>query len=135
MVNILLSVPGKFYQDAITDALEQTGNFRVCSPEEKKSSFNREGPDDGLLGKAWEGAEIALLGISVQKGFTLGERKEVIRKLREEKPECRIVLFIDEVVSPEQTEGVKNLKQAKLIDGFLYASGTMDYLVATIESI
>ena len=59
----------------------------------------------------------------------------VIRDIRAKAPECRIVLFLDELVSPEQTVGVKNLRQARLIDGFLYASGTMEYLVATLESI
>ena len=46
-----------------------------------------------------------------------------------------IVLFLDERVSEEQTEGVKQLRQARLIDGFLYASNSMEYLVDTLESL
>ena len=119
MINLAISVPGKFYTDAITIALEQTGNFRVQPLKEDA----RDGPD------------VALLGVSVHEGFTLKERHEVIKSLRTRQPNCRIVMFIDELVSPEQTEGVIDLKQARVIDGFLYASGTMDYLVATLESI
>ncbi|MBP5281948.1 MAG: hypothetical protein J6Z22_05550 [Lachnospiraceae bacterium] len=120
MIRLVISVPGKFYSDAITKALEKTGNFRVQPLE---LPVERDGP------------EVALLGVSVHQGFTLEERKEVIKELKERAPKCRIVLFLDELISPEQTEGVKNLKQARLIDGFLYASGTMEYLVATLESI
>ncbi|MBR4731800.1 MAG: hypothetical protein IK081_03430 [Lachnospiraceae bacterium] len=120
MIQLAISVPGQFYSDAITKALEQTGNFRVRQMEEDLTP---------------ELPEVALLGVSVHQGYTLKERKSQIQRIRERAPNCRIVLFLDELVSPEQTEGVKSLKQARLIDGFLYASGTMEYLVATLESI
>ena len=124
MINLAISVPGNFYRDAITKALEKTGDFRVRALEE----YDFEAP------KA-DKPEVALLGVSVHQGFTLKERRVDIQNIRNRAPNCRIVLFLDELVSPEQTEGVKNLKQARLIDGFLYASGTMEYLVATLESI
>ena len=120
MTEVAISMPGKFYLDAISKALEQTGNFRVKTLAE---------PLEG------DKPDIALLGVSVLNGYTLGERRSLIERIREKLPSCRIVLFLDEVVSREQTEGVKNLKQARVIDGFLYASGTMEYLVATLESI
>lgn len=118
MTDLIVSMQGQFYQDAITKALEQTGNFRIWTLE-----------------KSSEQPEIALLGVSVRQGYTLAERQMVIRELKEKAPKCKIVLFVDELVAPEQTSGIKNLKQARVIDGFLYASGTMDYLVATLESI
>ena len=120
MTEVAISMPGKFYLDAIRGALEQTGNFRVKT---LKEPFTGDKPD------------VALLGVSVVNGYTLGERRSLIEKIHKAIPNCRIVLFLDEVVSREQTEGVKNLRQARVIDGFLYASGTMDYLVATLESI
>lgn len=120
MIDVWISVPGKFYLDAITKALERTGNFRVKPLTDSVQELS---------------ADIALLGISVVQGYTLNERRELIGKIREAQPNCKIVLFLDEVVSSEQTEGVTSLKQARVIDGFLYASGTMEYLVATLESI
>lgn len=130
MINLALSVPGNFYREAITKALERTGDFRVRALEE----YGFGAPGTGGP-PTTEKPEVALLGVSVHQGFTLEERKEVIKELKERAPKCRIVLFLDELISPEQTEGVKHLKQARLIDGFLYASGTMEYLVATLESI
>ena len=142
MIQLAISMPGQFYGDAITKALEKSGNFRVRRLED----FSRDGPAEPVdevrnkeewKSAAWKGTapEVALLGISVHQGYTLKERREIIQGLRARAPDCRIVLFLDELVSPEQTEGVKSLKQARLIDGFLYASGTMEYLVATLESI
>ena len=136
MINLAISMPGKFYTDAITKALEKTGNFRVrplivpdMVGENKRNMLQgyervEKGPPDAVL-----------LGVSVYPGYTLRERQDVIQNLRAKLPNCKIVMFIDEIVSPEQTDGVKNLKQARLIDGFLYASGTMEYLIATLESI
>lgn len=149
MINLALSVPGNFYREAITKALERTGDFRVRALEEfVGQSLNRDAKgnlQEEVKGNLQEEEieklleeekpEVALLGVSVHQGFTLKERRNVIRDIRERAPNCKIVLFLDELVSPEQTEGVKNLKQARLIDGFLYASGTMEYLIATLESI
>lgn len=130
MINLAISMPGKFYLEAITKALEQTGNFRIRTMDEKtKEGFINEGMPFAVK------PDVVLLGVSVLRGFTLEERRNVIQSIRERAPNCKIVLFLDEVVSKEQTEGVKSLKQARLIDGFLYASGTMEYLVATLESI
>ena len=128
MIDLAISMPGEFYRDAITRALERTGNFHVTALAEH---YGGGGPG-GAAGPPEP--EVALLGISVARGYTLGERKKVIDRMRQELPECKIFLFLDEGVSPEQTEGVKQYRQAKLIDGFLYASGTMEYLVATLES-
>ena len=118
MTHLAISVPGRLYREAITKALERTGNFQIEQMDDIKNN-----PD------------VALLGISVQQKFTLEERRGVIKELREKAPNCKIVLFLDELVSPEQTTGVKAMKQARLIDGFLYASGTMEYLVDMLESI
>ena len=149
MIDLAISMPGEFYRDAITKALERTGNFRVSALAEcykggdiGGKTANAGGNSDTMgNGKSGGGGsvgppepEVALLGISVARGFTLGERKKVIDRMRHELPECKIFLFLDEGVSTEQTEGVKQYRQAKLIDGFLYASGTMEYLVATLES-
>ena len=154
MIRLALDVPGQFYREAITKALERTGQFNIGSLEEYSATAQARDWIDGLSEMAQAGGgigrlleardgppdrenapEVALLGVSVQQGYTLKERTGMIKRLRSRAPNCRIVLFLDELVSPEQTNGVKNLRQARLIDGFLYASGTMEYLVATLESI
>ena len=141
MINLAISMPGQFYRDAITKVLEKTGNFRV-QPLEEHTKKTQGGENLGYLLTArdgppnmWNTPDVALLGVSVYQGYTLRERQELIQELKTRAPDCRIVLFVDELVSPEQTEGITTLRQARLIDGFLYASGTMEYLIATLESI
>ncbi len=128
MIKLLVNMAGDFYADCTALALERTGNFRVEKhPEPDPEALElrlREFP-----------ADVLLLGISVLSGYTVEDRKPLIRAVRRRLPESRIVLFLDERVSEEQTEGVKQLRQARLVDGFLYASNSMDYLVDTLETI
>ncbi len=128
MIKLLVNMAGDFYADCTALALERTGNFRVEKHQEPDAETMelrlREFP-----------ADVLLLGVSVLSGYTVEDRKPLIRAVRSRLPESRIVLFLDERVSEEQTEGVKQLRQARLIDGFLYASNSMEYLVDTLESI
>ena len=128
MIKLLVNMAGNFYADCTAQALERTGNFRVekqTSPEPESMELRlREFP-----------ADILLLGVSAVCGYTVEDRTPIIRSVRRKLPDSRIVLFLDEQVSREQTQGVKHLRQAHLIDGFLYASNSMEYLVDTLESI
>jgi hypothetical protein len=128
MTKLLVNMAGDFYADCTALALERTGNFRVkkhSEPDAETMELQlREFP-----------ADVLLLGISVLSGYTVEDRKPLIRAVRSRMPESRIVLFLDERVSEEQTEGVKQLRQARLVDGFLYASNSMDYLVDILETI
>ncbi|MBO7450544.1 MAG: hypothetical protein J6U54_09260 [Clostridiales bacterium] len=126
MIRIAMDLPGQFYSEAIGDALGKTGNFRVSSLIEKNKL-----PEDTV--REYRPDEV-LLGISTLSGYTLVDRMFFIRKVRRMAPLCKIILFFDESVSEEITEGVKSLKQCRLIDGFLYSSLPMNYLVATLES-
>ncbi len=128
MIKVLLNMSGDFYADATAGALERTGNFRV----EKQNL-----PDAEALERRMHSfpADIVLLGISVLAGYRVEDRLSAVRAIRGSHPSSRIVMFLDERISEEQTEGVKQLRQARLIDGFLYASNSMEYLVDTLESI
>lgn len=131
MINLAISIAGDFYRTAITEALEETGNFRVFRMTGDGGGRPPELRDEWGKLPNWK---IALLGISPAAGFTLKERRSLIDMLRRELPDCRIVLFLDEYAAQNQTEEVKTYRQAGLIDDFVYASGTMGYLIAKLES-
>jgi len=128
MIKVLVNMAGAFYADCTAQALERTGNFRV----EKQTESDTEALELRLRTFP---ADVLLLGVSILSGYTVQDRLPVIRSIRSKLPKSRIVLFLDEQLSPEQTKSVKQLRQARLIDGFLYASNSMDYLVDTLESI
>ena len=122
MIKLLVNMAGDFYADCTALALRVE---KHPEPDAETMELRlREFP-----------ADVLLLGVSVLSGYTVEDRKPLIRAVRSRLPESRIVLFLDERVSEEQTEGVKQLRQARLIDGFLYASNSMEYLVDTLESI
>ena len=128
MIKALVNMAGAFYADCTAEALERTGKFRV-------EKLAEPGAGAMELRLRTFPAEVLLLGVSLLAGYTVQDRLPVIRSVRQLLPQSRIVLFLDERVSEEQTESVKQLRQARLIDGFLYASNSMDYLVDTLESI
>ena len=128
MTKLLVNMAGDFYADCTALALERTGNFRV----EKQAEPDLEAMELRLHSFP---ADVLLLGVSLLAGYTVQDRLPLIRSVRRTLPGSRIVLFLDERLSPEQTGGVKRLRQARLIDGFLYASNSMDYLVDTLETI
>ena len=128
MINTVVNMPSAFYGDSITAALEQTGNFRV-------RNLSQSAPMAVEAAIRETDADILLMGVSVVSGFTLAAREKISRRTRIAFPRCKIVLLVDERVSEAQTAGVKALAQVRLADDFLYASGSMDYLVAKLETI
>ena len=128
MINAIVSMPSPFYGNSITEALTKTGKFRVRNL--KRCS------EKGILTACRDArADVVLMGVSVVQSYTLPERTEIARQIRARFPDCKIILFVDENVSDAQTAGITMLRQVRIIDGFLYASGSMEYLVATMESI
>ena len=128
MTRLLVNMAGDFYADCTALALERTGHFRV----EKQAEPDLDAMELRLRTFP---ADVLLLGVSLLAGYTVQDRLPLIRSVRRTLPGSRIVLFLDERLSPEQTGDVKQLRQARLIDGFLYASNSMDYLVDTLETI
>ena len=128
MIKLLLNMAGDFYADCTAEALERTGNFRV----EKRAATDAETLELHLREFP---ADVLLLGVSPVRGYTAEDRMPLIHAARRKLPRSRIVLFLDERISPEQTERVKQFRQARMVDGFLYASNSLNYLVDTLETI
>ena len=128
MFNILISMPDTLYRKGIEDALRRTGDFRV---------FTASAEDPEVIAGACsqQHMDILVMYVSVQPAFRSERRKETAALVRRQLPSCRIVILLDESVSELQTEGVKNLRQARLIDSCIYSSCTMEYLVDTLQTI
>lgn len=129
MIRITLDLAGDLYTEGIGQVLTRTGTFRVSAP-----------PADGTLeNKVWsclrEEPEILLLGVSLVDGYTVEQREELIRQVRQSLPGCRIVILVDERLSEATVTRVKQLKLTGAIDGFLFTSVSMEYLVAMLETV
>ena len=128
MIRSVISMSSSFYSDSILAALDRTGNFRAKNLP--------PGGRERLAGLCREfDADLVILGISWVQGFRLEERRDAIVDIRDTLPGCKIVLYVDEAANPDQLEGIKSLRFARLIDAFVYASCTMEYLIDTLESV
>ena len=126
MIRIVLDLPGDFYTEELGNRLKATGNFRVSVLDRRNSAVSEQ------LGSA--SADEVLLGISSLAGFSFEERIITIREIKNSFPSLKIMVFCDDGVPKDVLEGVKVLKQVKLIDGFFYTSVSIDYIIDMLES-
>ena len=129
MIRIALDFAGSLYADGIANLLERSGKFRTETLP----------PEGGLAAKADAcarfGADIALLAISPVRGYTVEERQDLFLLLRHRIPRCKIVVLLDERLSPAYTDRIKDMKRTGQIDGFLYTSVSLDYVADMLETI
>ena len=129
MKKIAVSMRNRVFSESIMFMLERTGSFRPIR-------ITATPADKVLLECQAAKAEILLLDVTpTSDETTLSGRMQMIEKLREKQPKCKIVIFCDEVAHPEQAHEVMRAKQADLIDDFFYASVTAEYLIAALEAI
>lgn|GEM_PF-1313507 len=129
MIRIALDLAGTLYTDGMAGLLEGGGKFRT---ETLLPGGTTAGKADSC---ARFGADIALLGVSPVLGYTVDERRELFGLLRERIPKCKLVVLLDEKLSPPFTDRVKDLKRTGDIDGFLYTSVSLDYMADMLETI
>ncbi len=67
--------------------------------------------------------------------YTISEWKERIHELRNDIPDCRFAVIVDDENLPEITELVKAEKSSGEIDAFFYSSSGLNYLVDAIASL
>ena len=129
MTRVLINVSGSLYANGIELALKKSGEFRTA--------VLRSGDAEQLLlACREEGTDVLLLGVSPAPGFGVRERAELTASVRRDLPGCRIVLIVDDSLSEDVNEDVKSMKQAGLIDAFLFtSSASFTYLTAILQSI
>ncbi len=129
MVNVAMDMPGKLYAHGIELALRDNAQLRSFS-------LQAGTPETMILECREQGADVALLGVSLTKGYSAHEREGLLRALRQELPACRVVLLVDDSVSEQMNEEVKELKQSGLADMFVYTTAAnFSYLAAVLETI
>lgn len=80
-------------------------------------------------------ADVLLMDITRLPYFTLNQRMETARKVRERLPKCKIALLCDEHADPDIAEKVKDAKMMGLIDGFFHSSVTGEYISAALDAL
>ncbi len=126
---IAVSIRNRVFSESIHLILRQTGDFRPVR-------ISAQSP--GAIQIECESAkpEILLMDVTpTPPGTTLADRIELIGRLRQTLPDCKMVLLCDEIAYPELAHEVMRAKQIGKIDAFFYASVTAEYLTAALNAL
>lgn len=128
MRQVILSIKDYIFADAVAMALlgDNSGNFAVQktqSPEEIRQYCEITSP------------YALLMEVTRYPPHTLAERLAIRDKVKEQNPDCKIVLLVDENSEKEVAEQIRQAKKDGLIDQFIYGSTSASYLVAMMDTL
>lgn len=129
MRTIVISMQNGLLSGAIVKYLQERGELM---PERVMNHKNSREPFATCQAL---NASILLMDTSRIPPFTLGERLETAKLIRESAPDCKIALLCDVNADPETAEKVKDAKKLGLIDGFFHSSVTGEYLAAALDTL
>ena len=67
--------------------------------------------------------------------WKLEERLRIRDEVKQQSPDCKIVLIVDENAEKKLTQRVLQTKKDGLIDQFIYGSTSPEYLVALTDTL
>lgn len=127
MKTVITNICNSLMAVSISDILQETGGYTVRSV--------RGGRTDLIEECKAASADIALLEVAYNPGFTIDERLEGVGRLRQLSPDCKVLLICDENSAPDLARRVVQAKRDGLIDDFVYSSVSEGYLVAMLDSM
>lgn len=128
MENVIISIGNQLLSEAIAEALNKNGNFKsfIIAPKQTQEMMR-----DVMAIKP----KILLFGISFSKHSTFEDALELIKKIRLDRPECKICVLCDYNAQPDVVKKVIEEKAKNNIDAFLFTSVTTDYMVSSMLSL
>ena len=76
-----------------------------------------------------------LMEVTGYQPWRLEERLAIRKKVKEQDPECKTVILVDDVADKNLAEKVKQVKKNGMIDEFIFSSVTESYLAAIMDSL
>ena len=67
--------------------------------------------------------------------WKLSERLRLCQEVRQNLPQCKVLLLVDENANADLAVSVKQAKKDGLIDNFIYASVSPSYLAAVLDTL
>lgn len=128
MRKIVLSIQNDLLADALAEKLAQSGVFTPFPVAVDRSRRT-------VAACVACGADIVLMEVSLAACAKVNDRLREVAQIRQQAPDCKIVLLCDERVSPQIAQEVKQAKKDGRIDAFFYASLTIKYLVAALYAV
>lgn len=127
MRRVVIDMQNLLFADAIAEALENSdSDFTVHLSENPEQTVDlcRLSLPYALL--------MEVTGISP---WQLEERLKIRNEVRQWNPDCKIVLIVDENAEKYLARRVLQVKKDGLIDNFIFASVSAEYLTAVVDTL
>lgn len=127
MRRIVINMQNSLFCDAIADTLRRSANgldpYTVDSPERIVDECK------------WLAPYALLMEVTGYTPWLLTERMKIRDQVKEMRPDCKIVLIVDENAERVVASRVKQSKKDGLIDQFIYGSISASYLADIVDSL
>lgn len=126
MPSVIVCMHDRLFGDSVKATLALTGNYQVTEVRKPEEAQTR--CCDGE-------ADILLMDVTRYPPFTLEETLKLRSVIKKSRPQCKIVLCVDENSEKDVAEKVMTAKRDGLIDQFIFGSTSGDYLVALVDTL
>ena len=127
MRRVIVDMHNALFADAISAALKNSdSDFCV-------DRIETPGKTTGLCSCAQ--ADILIMEVTACTPWKLEERMKIRNEVKAKKPDCRVVLVVDENTQQKLADKVRRAKQDGLTDNFIYGSVSAAYLSAVIDAL
>ena len=127
MRRIVINMQNSLFCNAISETLRISGN--------ELNPYSVDSPDKVIDECKWVVPYALLMEVTGYTPWKLCERMKIISSVRLQKPECKIVLIVDENAEKELAKEVRQAKKDGLIDQFIYGSISATYLADIVDSL
>ena len=127
MRRVVINMQNALFCNAIADTLRRSGNGL--------EPYTIDSPDKVADECKWIAPYALLMEVTGYTPWLLTERMKIRDAVREKKPDCKIVLVVDENAEKDVAKLVKQAKKDGLIDQFIYSSISAAYLADIMDSL
>ena len=127
MRRVVVDMQNALFSDAIAAALRNFDpGFEVCQSESPAKTTDL---------CAFTEANILIMEVTAYTPWKLEERMKIRGEVKEQNPNCKIVLVVDENTEKKLADKVRQAKKDGLVDNFIYGSVSSTYLSAVIDAL
>ena len=127
MRRVVVNMQSSLFCHAISETLRRSGN--------ELDPYTVDSPDRVVEECRWIAPFALLMEVTGYTPWKLEERMKIRETVKQQNPECKIVLIVDENTEKEAARKVKQAKKEGLIDQFIYGSISASYLADIVDSL
>ena len=127
MRRILINMQNTLFCNAISETLRRSGN--------ELDPYPVDSPDKVIDDCKWIAPYALLMEVTGYTPWKLEERMKLRDTVKALRPDCKIVLIVDENAEKAVAKNVKQAKKDGLIDQFIYGSISATYLADIVDSL